>query len=159
MNWPDDAMHPPYNVNEVVPATLSRVQAIRHLNLLIAGDDISVDVAKEIWNVIIGPMYDMDVYRQGWHAGHCRKCSVTHPGLWRNKFPWFGHQMRCPLYVGEVKHHWSGINPNFSMGGTDYDCSCGAHVREYDWKSSSEVTCPNAEETWRGPRPEEEEED
>jgi hypothetical protein len=85
--------------------------------------------------------------------GGCRTC----PGrIGHRPRP---HAMYCRLYVGPLEHRWIRKDRNGTFGGTDHDCLCGGWFRRGglaghgDGTEDAEVVCPNADQDWRGPRP------
>jgi hypothetical protein len=140
----------PMNIDEVWPRVLKRDEALNTLRYLLPVPEM----ADDIWNQLLGPMYDLLRAQGKWRQGRC-SCGAIHPA-WRrpgqNEGPSVQHRMRCPSYVGPLRH--GQADSGWTNGKPVGICTCG---RSYPyWASMEEGTvaeCPDILQEWRGPRP------
>lgn len=125
----------------------------------IVGD---VKMAQDVWNAVVGPLYDLREVEARWPRGRCA-CGAVHP-RWRAQHPGLkseasrGHRMWCRWYVGPLKHQDRGERPGFASGEPMTSCTCGQTY--YKWSDdgwTKRAACPEMLFVWRGPRPEEKE--
>lgn len=100
--------------------------------------------------------------------GRCRHCSaVVDPRFSTARRPTREglapveaqpHRMHCRFHVGPLEHRWVRTGINGTFGGVDHDCACGGSFRRGglaghgDGSETAEPVCPDADQTWRGPR-------
>lgn len=81
------------------------------------------------------------------HMGRCRWCGQLTEAAWRTSKKPRAHGRGCRLYVGPVEHRVVDVRD--MVIGQSNVCACGT------WWRNEEGGCPNAAETWRGPKSEE----
>jgi hypothetical protein len=136
-------MRDPLDIDQLVPLPMARGHALDRLAELLPPSA----AVTAVWDEIIGPLYDARRFTAHWPRGRCRHCHVPHPGHPRGGRP---HVMRCPKYVGALKHHRESTldGPAF----TSAMCTCGVLYLAEDGEGRPNL-CPDRDIEWRGPRP------
>lgn len=133
-------MREPLDTDLHMPVVVDREQAAQRLLSL-----LPADLADEVWDELIAPLYDARQMSIRWQRGQCRSCGVPHPeSQFAKTKRRVGHSMHCPLYVGPLEHRV--VRGHQALMGWHNDCSCDA------W-AVPPVQCPDAGVDWRGPRP------
>lgn len=113
--------------------------------------------AQDLWDDVLGPLYDSRAAAARFSRGRCT-CGAVHPA-WR--FPNYTgkrteHRMRCRYYVGPLEHkRIQAVNGSFSITGTAMsECSCGKNYPYWaDEEARKAAVCPDILFVWRGERP------
>lgn len=87
-------------------------------------------------------------YAHNFDQGRCRRCEVRTEAAWNVNRKSRPHRMHCELYTGPVEHKPIYAINGSPLYGSNVTCSCGQHL------DSMDSQCPNAAETWRGPKAE-----
>lgn len=99
-------------------------------------DAVMAIVEKSLWNAA------------NTDYGKCNSCNALVLEGWaRRGHPVQPHKMTCRWYVGPLEHRRLRSFYNTFWQKTEYECTCGG-----TWREDGDG-CPNAAETWRGPKP------
>lgn len=140
-------MREPLDTDLHMPLVMDREEAAQRLLGL-----LPADLADQVWDDLIAPLYDARQMSIRWQRGQCRSCGAPHPESTTAKTRLYkGHARHCRLYVGPLEHHSVGGFASFA--GWRRRCSCGQSWLEYSGGELRE-SCPDADVDWRGPRPE-----
>lgn len=137
-------MREPLDIDRHVPLPMARGHALDRLAELLPPSA----AVTAVWDEIIAPLYDARRFTAEWPRGRCRHCSVPHPGHPSGGRP---HAMRCPKYVGLLKHRREATHDGPTA--TSAVCACGTLYAAYDGEGRPAL-CPDKDTDWRGPRPE-----
>jgi hypothetical protein len=144
----------PIDTDLDIPKPLSRDDA-----MAIVADLVPVEYhqqAQVLWDTVIAPLYDRQQASQDWHHGKCRRCGAGHPAVVmpRGREVRTNHLLWCPKYVGPITH--SPVRTERGFYGFKVLCSCGSSYPEWaDTDATIPGTCPDILLVWRGPRPQE----
>lgn len=142
------------DLDEVWPMVPSRDVAAFLLSRIVQDPQ----VAQNVWNAVVRPLYDLREVQARWPRGRCY-CGAVHPGM-QHMHPGIrsdksrGHRMRCRWYTGPLEHRVIGGRVGIT-GSYLHECSCGRAYNEWaDEDATVKAVCPDILFVWRGERPE-----